>query len=196
MGVAGLVLAAGSGSRLGTPKALVVLDGARLVDRAVEVMRAGGCDPVVVISGAAPFEVEGAVVVENPDWKSGMGSSLRGGLSWLAANTGDGVDAVAVTMVDTPGITTEVVRRIAATAAEVAVATYDGRRGNPVRLARPIWAEVARLAVADTGARGYMAAHPQSVCEVPCGDLGDGSDIDTVEDLARARGATPPFDPR
>ncbi|MGQ0630341.1 MAG: nucleotidyltransferase family protein [Sporichthyaceae bacterium] len=188
MAVAALVLAAGSGSRLGTPKALVVLDGARLVDRAVEVMRAGGCDPVVVVSGAVALEVTGAVVVANPDWETGMGSSLRAGLGWLAAQTDAEVGAVAVAMVDTPGITADVVRRICGTDADVAVATYDGRRGNPVRLARSIWGEVARLAVGDAGARGYMAAYPQVVLEVPCGDVGDGSDIDTPADLARASG--------
>ena len=83
MTVAGLVLAAGAGRRFGGPKALVELDGERLVDRMVRVLRAGGCQPLVVVAGAVPLAVSGATVVDNPDWRTGMGSSLRSGLAAL-----------------------------------------------------------------------------------------------------------------
>lgn len=188
MGVAGLVLAAGSGSRLGQPKALVELGGERLVDRAVRVLRDGGCDPVIVVSGAAPFEVAGASVVTNPDWATGMGSSLRVGLAVLA---GGDAAAVVVSLVDQPGIGPAVVGRVIAAfdaGATVATATYAGARRNPVLLARRTWAEVSRLAEGDAGARPYLAAHPDEVTAVECDDLGDAADIDTPEDLARARG--------
>ncbi|MBB0994770.1 NTP transferase domain-containing protein, partial [Dietzia sp. SLG510A3-40A3] len=75
----GLVLAAGAGRRFGGPKALVDFRGVRLVDRAVGLLRAGGCDRVLVVSGAVELEVPGAEVVHNPDWDTGMGSSLRVG---------------------------------------------------------------------------------------------------------------------
>ncbi len=188
MAVAGLVLAAGSGSRLGSPKALVELGGERLVDRAVRVMVDGGCAPVVVVSGAAPFEVAGAAVVPNPDWATGMGSSLRVGLAALADSE---ADAVVVSLVDQPGIGPAVIRRVIeafAAGATVATATYDGKRRNPVLLARPTWAEVSRLAEGDAGARPYLAAHADEVTPVPCDDLGVADDIDTPADLARARG--------
>lgn len=187
MTVAGLVLAAGSGSRLGTPKALVELGGERLVDRAVRVMADGGCAPIVVVSGAAPFEVAGVDVVANPDWATGMGSSLRVGLAALADSE---ADAVVVSLVDQPGIGPEVVARVIEAfeaGAVVATATYGGQRRNPVLLARATWAEVARLAEGDAGARPYLAAHPAEVRAVPCDDLGSADDIDTAEDLARAR---------
>jgi CTP:molybdopterin cytidylyltransferase MocA len=186
--VAGLVLAAGSGSRLGTPKALVELGGKRLVDRAVRVLADGGCAPIVVVSGAAPFEVAGADVVANPDWATGMGSSLRVGLAALAESE---AAAVVVSLVDQPGIGAEVVARVIEAfeaGAVVATATYGGQRRNPVLLARATWAEVARLAEGDAGARPYLAAHPAEVRAVPCDDLGSADDIDTAEDLARARG--------
>jgi CTP:molybdopterin cytidylyltransferase MocA len=187
MTVAGLVLAAGSGSRLGTPKALVELAGERLVDRAVRVLADGGCAPIVVVSGAAPFEVAGADVVANPDWATGMGSSLRVGLAALADAD---AAAVVVSLVDQPGIGAEVVARVIEafeTGAVVATATYGGQRRNPVLLARATWAEVSRLAEGDAGARPYLAAHPAAVRAVPCDDLGSADDIDTAEDLARAR---------
>lgn len=187
MTVAGLVLAGGSGSRLGTPKALVELAGERLVDRAVRVLAAGGCAPVVVVSGAAPFEVAGAAVVANPDWATGMGSSLRVGLAALGDSD---APAVVVLLVDQPGIGPEVVRRVIEAfdaGASVATATYGGKRRNPVLLARATWSEVSRLAEGDAGARPYLAAHADEISGVPCDDLGSADDIDTAEDLARAR---------
>lgn len=188
MTVAGLVLAAGSGSRLGAPKALVELGGERLVDRAVRVLLDGGCEPVVVVSGAAPVSVPGATVVVNEDWATGMGSSLRVGLAVLA---GDTARAVVVSLVDQPGIPAAVVARLIdahTDGATVATATYSGKRRNPVLLDRATWAEVSRLAEGDEGARPYLAAHPAAITAVECDDLGDAADIDTPEDLARARG--------
>lgn len=190
MKVAGLVLAAGSGSRLGTPKALIELAGERLVDRAVRVLRVGGCDPVLVVAGAAPLEVPGAAVVANPHWAGGMGSSLRAGLTALGGSCDSDAEAVVVALVDQPGIPAAVTARLIAAyaaGATVATATYGGKRRNPVLLARTTWAEVARLAAGDAGARPYLAAHPDQVTPVPCDDLGDPEDIDTLADLERAR---------
>lgn len=187
MKVAGLVLAAGSGSRLGTPKALVELAGERLVDRAVRVLREGGCDPVLVVAGAAELDVPGATVVVNPDWTGGMGSSLRAG---LAALVGTDAAAVVVALVDQPGIPAAVTSRLLAAfgaGASVVTATYAGKRRNPVLLARGTWTEVARLAEGDAGARPYLAAHPDQVTPVACDDLGDPDDIDTAADLEQAR---------
>jgi nicotine blue oxidoreductase len=187
--VAGLVLAAGSGSRLGTPKALVEIAGERLVDRAVRTLREGGCDPITVVLGAAVVDVPGAEVVVNPDWATGMGSSFRLGLGSL----GD-ADAVVVALVDQPRIGPEVVARLLqahADGARVAVATYGGQRRNPVLLGRETWAQAAALAEADNGARPYLAAHKDVVVGVPCDDLGDAADIDTPADLERARQSPP-----
>jgi CTP:molybdopterin cytidylyltransferase MocA len=183
--VAGLVLAAGEGRRLGSPKALVEVGGQRLVDRAVTGLRLGGCEPVVVVLGAALVEVPGAHVVTNDQWPTGMGSSLRMGLDTLFE-----VDATAVvvTLVDTPGVTGSVVDRLVAACAagaDVAVATYDGQPRTPVLLTRSHWPEVAEMAVGDVGARAFLRAHPHLVRHVECGDLGTSDDIDTPEDLSR-----------
>lgn len=186
MSVAGLLLAAGEGRRFGGPKALAELDGERLVDRAVRVLRLGGCNPVVVVLGAAVVEVPGAdQVVVNPDWATGMGSSLRAGLAALP----DGVEAAAVTLVDQPGLLPAAVRRVLACgstdpAAALAVATYAGDRGHPVLLGREHWAGVVELGVGDVGARAYLAAHATEVVEVACDDAGDATDADTPEELA------------
>ncbi len=182
--VAGVLLAAGQGTRLGTPKALVELGGRRLVDRAARLLRDAGTAPVLVVTGAAPVSVPGAVGVPNPDWRTGMGSSLAAGLRALP---GDCAAAV-VALVDQPLIGPDVVRRLLAAhlaGAELAVAGYHGRARNPVLLARGHWAGVLAAADGDTGARPYLRAHPGLVTLVECADIGRPDDVDTPEDLAR-----------
>jgi nicotine blue oxidoreductase len=187
MTVAGLLLAAGAGRRYGMPKALVRLGGRLLVERAAETLREGGCDPVIVVLGAAADRVRAeallgtAVVVDNPEWPSGMGSSLSRG---LLATPHSGVDAAVVLLVDLPGVTPAAVRRVAALASPDALvmAGYGPRRGHPVLLGRDHWAGVAAAATGDVGARPYLAAHASSVRVVPCDDVADDRDVDTPEE--------------
>lgn len=185
--VAGLVLAAGGGRRYGGPKALVDRDGQLLVERAVGTLRGGGCDPIVVVLGAEAARVRqeaslGDVsLVDNPGWKSGMGSSLRVGLDAIAATD---VEAVTVLLVDTPGIGPEAVQRVAGAFAgpsSLVVATYSARRGHPVLLGRDHWPGVCVLAIADVGARAYLTAHADRVQTVACEDVADDTDLDVPQ---------------
>jgi nicotine blue oxidoreductase len=184
--VAGLLLAAGAGRRFGMPKALVRHDGQLFVERAADVLHAGGCAPVVVVLGALADDVRttavlsGASLVDNPDWESGMGSSLRVGLSALAPTD---ATAVLVLPVDTPGVTAAAVRRLAELASPTALAraTYGGAPGHPVLIGRDRWAAVAEMADGDEGARPYLVANPPH--EVPCEDIAAGQDVDTPADL-------------
>lgn len=188
--VAGLVLAAGAGRRLGGPKALLRADGVALVERAVAAARDGGCDPVLVVLGAqadrvrSEVSLDGATVVVNRAWGSGMGSSLKVGLAALA---GTDAHAVLVMLVDMPGITAAAVRRIVALPYQSALvcASYQGRRGHPMLLGRDHWPGIVTLATADVGARPYLLAHRDEIQEVACGDVADDSDVDTPEDAAR-----------
>jgi CTP:molybdopterin cytidylyltransferase MocA len=182
--IAGVLLAAGEGSRLGGPKAMVELAGIRLVDRGVALLRAGGTAPLVVVTGAVDVALPGVTTVHNPDWRSGMGSSLAAGLAVVPA----GCEAAVVALVDQPLVTPAVVRRLVAaylSGASVAVASYGGQSRNPVLLARDHWPGVLALAAGDVGARPYLRAHPELVTAVECGDIGRPDDIDTPVDLAR-----------
>ena len=189
--VAGVLLAAGEGKRLGTPKALVELGGRRLVDRGADLLRAGGTAPVLVVTGAAPVTVPDVILVPNPDWRTGMGSSLAAGLRALPAECA----AAVIALVDQPLIGAGVVRRLVAAhqgGAELVVAAYRGRARNPVLLARRHWAGVLDVAVGDAGARPYLRAHPDLVTRVECADTGRPDDVDTPGDLARLGGLLAP----
>jgi nicotine blue oxidoreductase len=191
--VAGLVLAAGAGRRLGGPKALVDIEGELLVDRAVRTLAAGGCAPVIVVLGAAAADVvararlDDAVVVVNDGWSEGMGSSLRCG---LAAATDLGLPAVVVGLVDQPLVTGDVVRRLVqgwSDGGSARVASYDGEPRNPVLLPAWAWPEISAMASGDVGARAWLRAHPECAETVACDDLGGAADIDTPADLDRLR---------
>ncbi|MEV7374119.1 nucleotidyltransferase family protein [Streptomyces sp. NPDC090301] len=191
--VAGLLLAAGGGRRLGgRPKALLTHRGRPLVEYAVGVLRAAGCEVVHVVLGASAevvrerAELPGCVLVDNPRWAEGMGSSLRAGLDSLAADP-RGVDAALVLLVDQPGIGAEAVARVRAAYVSrdsLAAASYDGQRGHPVLFGAGHWAGIAGLAVGDRGARDYLAAHRDAITPVDCSDVAEPYDIDTEEDLA------------
>lgn len=184
---AGLLLAAGAGRRFGRPKALVVFDGSTLLERGVRLLCDGGCDPVVVVVGAAAEQVRllvppGARTVTADDWAEGMAASLRTGLRALHDTD---ADAVVVALVDQPCVGVEAVRRlVAASGTQAAVATYAGQARNPVRLDRSVWDDVAAGAVGDTGARRWLREHPELVARVPCDDTGSPFDVDTPADLA------------
>jgi len=185
--VAGILLAAGAGRRLGQPKALVELGGRPLVARGIALLREGGAAPVIVVTGAAAVNLTGVITVHNPHWSTGMASSLAAGL----ATVPDASEAAVVALVDQPLVGAAAVRRLIAAyqdGASVAVAAYGGRPRNPVLLARRHWGEVTALAAGDAGAREFLRARPDLVTLVECGDTGRPDDIDTREDLARITG--------
>lgn len=197
MTVAGLLLAAGAGRRMGGPKALLEVDGEPLVRRGIRLLAEGGCDSVTVVVGAAAGQVrllcDGATVVEAADWETGMAASLQAGLRSLDA------DACVVALVDQPLVTAAAVARLRAAhtaGAVAAVATYAGRPRNPVLLARTTWAAVADAASGDEGARSWLRAHPEQVTAVDCTDVGAPDDLDTPQDLAAGRHAPRHAPPR
>jgi CTP:molybdopterin cytidylyltransferase MocA len=183
--VAGLLLAAGAGTRMGRPKALVVdEDGTPWLARAVTALRDGGCEHVTVVLGAAAEEArslapDGVRIVVADDWAEGMSASLRTGLESLEDTD---AHAALVSLVDLPDVTDAVVRRVLAAGHDSAAlirTTYDGHPGHPVVLGREHWVGVRAAAVGDRGARDYLALH--ALVEVECGDLATGRDVDEPE---------------
>ena len=189
--VAVVVLAAGRGSRLvaNVPKPLLELRGRPLVSWALDAATASELHPVVLVVGYRASAVtraatEGVVVVRSRRWRGGISRSLRAAVEAMAPWAR--VGAVCVGLADQPLVGPDAYRRLAGAfhgGATLAVATYRGRRGNPVLVARPLWHEARRL-TGDVGARALMDDH--DVVEVDCTDTGDPSDVDTLEDLREA----------
>lgn len=185
MTVAAVVLAAGEGSRWGgpTPKLLAPFRGHTVLAWALTHAVEAGLDETLVVVGGA--DVRAALcadvhVVHNTAWERGLSSSLRAGV--LAADR-HGHDAVVVGLGDQPLVGAEAWRLVGAADAPIAVATFDGARRPPVRLARSVWPSLPRRG--DVGARALLRSRPDLVREVPC--PGDPTDVDTPEDLAGLR---------
>jgi molybdenum cofactor cytidylyltransferase/nicotine blue oxidoreductase len=182
----GVVLAAGSGTRMGGPKAELDVGGYRLLDRAVDALLDGGCAVVVAVVREG-VEAVRAIAVVNPDPDRGMRSSLVLGLS--AAERFDDVEAIAVTLTDLPGVDAASVATIleAWLPTRIAIGRVGGRRVHPTVMAPAQWREALALAGPDEGARRYLAAHPDLLDEVDV--AAEPDDLDTPEDLAAWRAA-------
>lgn len=180
---------------MGKPKGLLrTADGTPWVSRAVVALTDGGCRPVLVVTGAESSQVRALVpasagVLVAADWSEGLGASLRAGLGAVqkqaAQQQAPSAVAAIITLVDTLGVTPEVVARLHRLAEPTALArtAYAGAPGHPVLIGREHWAGVIETAIGDAGARHYLAA--RDVHLVECADVGSGDDLDTPEDLHR-----------
>ncbi|MGZ0712108.1 nucleotidyltransferase family protein (plasmid) [Coraliomargarita sp. W4R53] len=181
--VCGVVLAAGAGSRYGSPKGLArAADGTPWVHLAIRMLRDAGCADVVVLIGARGPEVaelvgDRASVVAVPDWAAGLSATIRVGLTAVSD-----CDVAVITPVDTPDAAPDAVRRIVAALgatprATLAQAMYGGSPGHPVAVGAAHFEALALSLAGDRGAKDYLAAH--GAVEIECGDLWSGLDIDT-----------------
>jgi CTP:molybdopterin cytidylyltransferase MocA len=196
--VAGVLLAAGAGRRMGRPKALVELDGEPLVRHGVRGLLDAGLAPVVVVLGAeaaaarALLPVDPRLEVVTADgWAEGMGASLRAGLEALRAQPD--VDAALVSLVDVPGIGAAALRRVAGAATGphgLARGAFDGRPGHPVLLGREHWDAVVAAARGDEGARSFLRGR-DDVAPVEVGDVAVRDDLDTPQDVLARRTPRP-----
>lgn len=183
--LAAAVLAAGGSTRFGAgAKQLALFRGRPLVSWAVEAaLDAGVFELVFVIGGAVDVShalPPGALLLENPAWADGQATSLATAVH--AARVG-AFDALVVGLGDQPFVGPEAWRAVATAEVPepIVVATYEGDRGNPVRLGRSVWDDLP--ASGDHGARTLMAGRPDLVAEVAC--PGNAADIDTQEELDR-----------
>ena len=195
MSSAGLVLAAGSSRRMGRPKQLLPIDGKPLLQVVVEQANKSTLDHVVVVLGAAADEIRDrvdlgrAIVLINPDYASGMASSLRAGVSSL----GDDVDRVVVILGDQPDVDASQLDRLLdlqeTSGLPAAALSFSGLLHPPVVLRRELWGDLMALE-GDVGCRAVIRAKPELVAKLPvAGDLKHPIDVDTPEDyeLAKSR---------
>ena len=190
-----IVLAAGAGSRFGGGKLLAEYRGRPLIEATLLGLREAPVDETIVVVGSDTeglrglCESYGVSIAENPDWTEGMATSVRKGLASCSTDARGAVVALA----DQPLVGAKAVEKLVGAyegGATVAVATYGGERRNPALFDRGTWPMLEEELSGDEGARRFLSRHPEMVTEVPCDDVADPTDVDTVEDLRRleARG--------
>jgi molybdenum cofactor cytidylyltransferase len=190
--ISGIVLAAGTSSRLGRPKQLLDVGGRPLLQRVVDAVAGAGLDEVVVVLGHEADRIRealelgpGARAITNVDYATGQASSLATGLDALHPRS----EAAVIVLGDQPALTSEHVRAAVGAwrdgSAEVARSYFGGVPGHPVVAARSAWTAL-RAASGDVGARGVFEASAVRVARV---DLGPEPlvDVDTWDDYARLR---------
>lgn len=184
--IAAIILAAGMATRMGENKLLIEIDGRPLVARAADAALGAGLAPVVVVTGHEADRVRAALegrpvtYAHNPDFATGLAGSLKAGLAVLPAET----TGVLVCLGDMPDVSSAHLSRIIAAfpadGRAIHVPTRQGRRGNPVLLGRPLFAEMQVL-TGDVGARGLIAKHPDLVREIAMDDDAVLTDLDTAK---------------
>jgi molybdenum cofactor cytidylyltransferase len=181
--IAGLILAAGESSRMGTPKATLAYRGQTFLESIVKTLRSAGLERIVVVLGhqaediQRQVKIEPAQVVINPDYRSGQTSSLQAGLRALVA---DDLEAVLLCLVDHPAVSE-------ATVARVVASFRQGRRGHPVLLGRQVFEELLGLS-GDAGADSVVRRHRRATQYVEVEDEGVVIDVDDPEDYRRLTG--------
>lgn len=191
--VAAIIVAAGSSSRLGQPKQLLIFDGEPLLQRAVRVAGEAGASPVLVVLGAhrqlieSSIDFQAAKIIVNDRWEEGIASSIRVGIETVEDEASETLGVLLMTS-DQPRVTTEHLHRMIEAFSQLpgtAVASvYSGTRGVPA-IFPPAAFDGLRALQGDKGARGLLANPPWPVTEIalPGGEI----DIDRPEDLAQIR---------
>jgi molybdenum cofactor cytidylyltransferase len=190
--VAGIVLAAGSSTRLGRPKQLLDLAGKSVLQHVLDAAAASPLEEMVVVLGHAAEDVAATVrlpahagLVINAEFQEGQSTSMKAGLRAV----GPGTAAAVFLLGDQPGVRSDVIAAVIEAyrggAGPVVQASYRGRPAHPTLFDRGVWEEL-EAATGDEGARGILARHPDWRSTVEVG--GDPpADIDTEQDYAAAR---------
>lgn len=187
-----ILLAAGGGSRFEATehKLTALISGRSVCSWSLQHLLEANFEKIVVVTGAInlteALEIEknnsskSVQMIHNPLWQSGLASSLQCGID-VARDLG--AQAVVVGLADQPAVLATAWRQVAASTSPLAVATYDGVRGNPVRLHAELWQLLPETG--DDGARLLFRSHRDLIEEIPC--LGSAQDVDTVSDLENMR---------
>jgi molybdenum cofactor cytidylyltransferase len=192
--VAGIILAAGGGSRMGRAKQLLPFEQTTLLGRVIDTAKAATLDAVILVLGfeadrIRPWlettypDLTGIRVVENPDWQNGQSFSVAAGLTVLPPDTGGALFLLA----DLPLVTVRTINNLVSafqtTDQWIVVPRFQGKRGNPVLVAAPLFERLKQPA-GDAGARVLFDEFKLRLCYLDVDDPGILMDVDTPEDYA------------
>jgi molybdenum cofactor cytidylyltransferase len=191
---AAVVLAAGTSTRMGAVKQLLPLEGRPLLQHVLDTVRESGVDEIILVLGYAAdriktkLELQNVRVVLNDNYRQGMGSSLKVGLSAVDSRT----DAALIILADQPFVRSATLEQLMIehqhSMAQIVIPTYRGFRGNPVLLDRSVFPEIMGLD-GDLGCRAIFGHHQEGIVKLPVDDVGILLDIDRQDDLKALRRA-------
>jgi len=188
--IIGVILAAGSSSRLGRPKQLLSLGDRTVLAHTLANARAATLDGLIVVLGHEAATIQERIdfgtarIVINDDYREGQSTSLRAGLAALPPNANAALFILGDQPLIGPAVLDALIVARRATAAPIVMPTYDGQRGNPVLIARNLFPELATV-TGDQGARSVIRAHSAAVHEVAIPGAPPTDDLDTQEDYDR-----------
>src|SRR5215831_9350510 len=187
-----IILAAGSSIRMGTAKQLLRLDGRPLLQHVLDNVRACDVGEIILVLGASAevirgeIEVHNARIVMNENYREGMGTSLKTGLSAVNPDA----EAALIILADQPFVRPQTINRLISehvrSKAQIVIPLYRGFRGNPVLLDRTVFPEVMALG-GDIGCRAIFGGHLEGIVKVPVDDVGILLDIDRQSDFEALR---------
>ncbi|NLI15236.1 MAG: nucleotidyltransferase family protein [candidate division Zixibacteria bacterium] len=190
--IAGVILAAGEGKRIGHTKGLVKADGVTFLERVVECLKAADCKPILVVGGADYDDIKlealrlGVGIAHNTRWKDGQFSSLKVGLTHLKMN----VCGAVISLVDHPFVKAEsyqdLINAFRRFPQRIVMPVYRHQRGHPVVIPRAIIREIIE-AGDDLTLKDIIGNHENMTIMHRCDDPGVLQDIDTMDDLMKAR---------
>jgi molybdenum cofactor cytidylyltransferase len=182
-----IVLAAGESRRMGQPKLLLPFGGKTVIEAVLDSVKASPAGRILVVVGAEAAPVEdkakkyGALVTINPDYRSGMLSSVQCGFLQLPPEA----EAALVFLADQPAIkpcvAEALVKAFKDTSRGIIVPIFDRRRGHPVLISTQYRTEIGTLD-REVGLRQLLDRHPQDILEIPVDDPAVLRDLDTPED--------------
>jgi molybdenum cofactor cytidylyltransferase len=190
--IAAIVLAAGKSSRMGFNKLLADLGGKPLIVRTVENIAASKADQVFVVTGHDADDLRTALaetkasLIHNPDFASGMASSVKAGVARVAE-----FDGVLICLGDMPLVSADIINQMIATfepshSRDLVLAVRQGSLGNPVLWGARYFPELLLLQ-GDKGARGLVEKFRQEATEISVSEAGVVLDADTPADLTQLK---------
>ena len=191
--IAGLLLAAGSSTRMGSPKQLLDVQGVTLLERILNEALKSELDKIILILGHQSKEIKKALgqiivhkklrVIENPRYRQGISSSITTSLSEVE----DNYDHVMILLADLPHVTSRLINllihRYLESRLPIGAIQVKSKRSHPVIFGRPLYNELRKLQ-GDMGARALFQKYGDRACLVEPDFFYDDMDIDTEEDYA------------
>lgn len=192
--IAGIVLAAGMSTRLGSAKQLVRADGQYLLDRVLDGALASSLDRIILVLGHRAEAVSAVLkerndrdrlrILINPAYRDGMSSSLRAGTESVQ----DAFSAIMVLLGDQPFVGAELIdlliRRFRSSEKDICAPVCRGKRGHPVIIGRRFY-DAVMSTTGDIGARQILKSNPDSILGVEISDSRIFFDVDTPADIKK-----------